>query len=204
MLRGITSIHNADFDCLNCLHLYRTENKLKQHENVCKNHNYCHVEMPNENNKILKYNPGEKCMRDPFITYADLECLLEKISTCHNNPKKSSTAKLNKHTPSGYSLSTCRSFDATKNKLDYCRGRDCMKKLCETLKEHVEKIIICKKKEMIPLTDEENESYLKQEVSHTYKKIIITDGGYGMVFIVIILENIEELHIKIEILAIKY
>ena len=79
-----------------------------------------------------------------------------------------------------------------------------MKKFCETLKEHVEKIIICKKKEMIPLTDEENESYLKQEVSHTYKKIIITDGGYGMVFIVIILENIEELHIKIAILAIKY
>ena len=41
-------------------------------------------------------------MKVPFIIYADLEYLLEKISTCHNNPKKSSTTKINKHTPTGY------------------------------------------------------------------------------------------------------
>ena len=28
------------------------------------------------------------------------------MSTCHNNPEKSSTTKKNKHTPSGYSLFT--------------------------------------------------------------------------------------------------
>ena len=28
------------------------------------------------------------------------------MNTCHNNPEKSSTAKINKHTPSGYSLFT--------------------------------------------------------------------------------------------------
>ena len=37
--------------------------------------------MPNEDNKILKYNHGEKSMKAPFITHADLECLLEKLST---------------------------------------------------------------------------------------------------------------------------
>ena len=70
--------------------------------------------MLNGNNKILKYNPGKKCERVPFITYSDLESLLEKISTCHNNPKKSSTTKINKHTASGYSLLTYCLFDATK------------------------------------------------------------------------------------------
>ena len=44
------------------------------------------------------------------IIYADLKSLLEKISTCHNNPKKLSTAKINKHTASGYSLFTHCSF----------------------------------------------------------------------------------------------
>ena len=39
--------------------------------------------MPNENNKIIKYNQGEKSIKPPFIIYADLECLLEKISTCY-------------------------------------------------------------------------------------------------------------------------
>ena len=28
-------------------------------------------------------------MKAPAITSADLECLLEKMSTCHNNPEKS-------------------------------------------------------------------------------------------------------------------
>ena len=43
-------------------------------------------------------------MKVPFIIYAGLESLLEKMNTFHNNPEKSSTTKINKHTPSGYSL----------------------------------------------------------------------------------------------------
>ena len=53
-------------------------------------------------------------MTVPFITVADLECLLEKMNACYNNPEKSSTTKINKHTPSGYSLFTHCSFDTTK------------------------------------------------------------------------------------------
>ena len=45
--------------------------------------------MPDEDNKILKYNPGEKSLKVPFIIYADLECLLEIIKTCQNNLEKS-------------------------------------------------------------------------------------------------------------------
>ena len=78
LLRGITSNHEGDFYCFNCLHLYRTENKLKKHCNVCKNHDYCYLEMPQDDNKILKYNHGEKSIEVPFIIHADLESLLEK------------------------------------------------------------------------------------------------------------------------------
>ena len=52
-------------------------------------------------------------MKLPFVIYADLECLLEKMSTCLNKPNESSTTKINKHTPSGYSI--C-SFDKSKRK----------------------------------------------------------------------------------------
>ena len=85
-------------------------------------------------------------MKVPFIIYDDLESLLEKINTCHNNPKKSSTAKINKHTPFGYSLFTHCSFDATKNKLDYDRGKDCMKGFCKDLRKRAAKIIDYEKK----------------------------------------------------------
>ena len=80
-------------------------------------------------------------MKVPFIIYADLESLLEKMNTYHNNPKESSTTKMNKHTASGYSLFTNCSFDTTKNKLDYYTGKDCMKNSFTDLGEHVTKII---------------------------------------------------------------
>ena len=102
--------------------------------------------MPNENNKILKYNHGEKSMKVPFIIYADFESLLEKIGTCHNNPKKWSTTKINKHAASGYSLFTQCSFYVTKTELDYYRGSNCMKKFCKDLKGHATKIINFEKK----------------------------------------------------------
>ena len=36
LLRGITSKHHGHFYCLDCLQPFRTENKLKSHEKVCK------------------------------------------------------------------------------------------------------------------------------------------------------------------------
>ena len=146
LFRGITSKHEGDFYCLNCFCSYRTENKIKKHKKVCENHDYCCAEMPEKNNKILKYNHGEKSMKVPFIIYADLESLLEKINTCNNNPEKSSTTKINKHISSGYLLFTHCSYDTTKIKLGYYRGKNCMKNFGLDLREHVTKIINYEKK----------------------------------------------------------
>ena len=97
-------------------------------------------------NKILKYNYGEKSMKVPLTIYADLESLLEKMNTCHSNPKKPSITKVNKHTPFGYSLFTHCSFDTTKNKFDYYRDENCMKNFCLDLGKHGTKIIDYEKK----------------------------------------------------------
>ena len=75
-------------------------------------------------------------MKVPFIIYADIESLLEKISTCHNNPKKSSTTKTAKHLASSYSQFSYCSTDITKSKLDYYSDKYCMKSFCKDLKEH--------------------------------------------------------------------
>ena len=60
LLKGITSNHKEDFYFLNCFHSYRTKNKLEEHKKICENHDYYNVEMPNEDNKIIKYNQGGK------------------------------------------------------------------------------------------------------------------------------------------------
>ena len=54
-----TSKHDREVHCLNFFHSFRTENKLKDHENVCKNCDYCYIEMLKKES-ILKYNHGKK------------------------------------------------------------------------------------------------------------------------------------------------
>ena len=75
------------------------------------------------------------------MIYADLECLLEKRRSCQDYFEKSYIEKKNKHTPSGYSLFTNCSFDATKNKLDCYKGKYCMERFSKELRDHAIKII---------------------------------------------------------------
>ena len=171
LLRGITSSHKEDFYCLNCFRWYRTRNKLQVHKKICENHDYCNVEMSTKDNNIIKYNQGEKYIKLPFVVYADLECLLEKMSTCQNNPNESSATEINKHTASGYSFFNHCSFDQLINKVDYYRGKDCMKESCKDVREHATKIINYEKKKMIPLTTKEKIHYNEQEMLYIQKRI---------------------------------
>ena len=170
LLRATTSTHYGDFHCLNCFRSYRTKSKLEVHKKICEDRDYCQVEMPTKNNNIIKYNYGEKSMKVPFVIYADLECLLKKMSTCINNPNESSTTKINKHIPSGYFIFTSCSFDESKNKLNYYRGNDCMKSFCEDLRIHATKIINYEKKKIILLTTEEKRNYNDQKVCYICEK----------------------------------
>ena len=45
LFKGITSNHSSDYYCLNCFNSYATENKLRLHEIICKNHDNCRIEM---------------------------------------------------------------------------------------------------------------------------------------------------------------
>ena len=173
LLTGITSNHKEDFYCLNCFHSYRRKNKLEAHKKICENRDYCRVEMPTKDNNTIKYNHGEKSIKLPFVVYTDLECLLEKMSTCYNNPEESSTTKINKHTPSGYSIFTHCSFDKSKSKLNYYRGEDCMTKFCKDLRENATKIINYEKKDMIPLTQKKKKKIIiKKFVTYVKKNLI--------------------------------
>ena len=99
------------------------------------------------------------------------------MNNCYYNPEKSSTSKVNKHTPSGYSLFTHCSFDKTRNKLDYCRGEDCIKKFCIDPRENATKINNYDKKKMIPLTKNKEKKRNKQKVCHICGKEFNTDDS---------------------------
>ena len=116
--------------------------------------------------KILEFNQYQNPDEAPFIIYADLECIIELIDGCKNNPENSSTSKVRVHIPSGFSMSTISSFRSIENKHDMYRGKDCMKTFCEFLREHTMKTINFKKKKMKLLTKEQQESYENAKICY--------------------------------------
>ena len=108
--------------------------------------------MPSKDTKILEFNQYQKSGKAPFVIYANLECIIKNIDGCKNNPENSPTTTVSEHIPSGFSMSTISSFRSIQNKHDVYRGKDCIKKFCESLREHAMKIINLKKKKMKLLT----------------------------------------------------
>ena len=90
LLRGITSKNNGDFYCANCLHSFRTKNNLKSHKEACENKDFCSIIMPSQDTKILEFGQYQKSDKAPFIIYADLERMIDKLDGCKNNPENSS------------------------------------------------------------------------------------------------------------------
>ena len=78
LLKGISSNHKEDLYCLNCFSSYTTKNKLKEHEEICNNHDSCRIEMPDWVNEIIKHNLRQKLLKKPFAIYLDLECIFKK------------------------------------------------------------------------------------------------------------------------------
>ena len=97
--------------------------------------------MPSEDNKISEFYQYQKFDQALFIISAGLEWITEKTERCKNNPKTSTTLKVSEHIPPGFSISTISSFRSIESKHDIYRGKDFLKKFCESLREHAIKII---------------------------------------------------------------
>ena len=133
---------------MNCLNSFSTKNKLEWHKNAYENKEFCNAILSSEYTNILEFNQYQKSDKARFVIYANLECLIEKNDGCKNNPEKLSTKIVSEHMPSGFSMSTISPFRGTENKRDVYRGKDCMKKFCESLSEKAMKVINFKKKKM--------------------------------------------------------
>ena len=108
-----------------------------------------------EDTKKLEFDQYQKSDQASFVIYADLECIIEKIDRCKNNPENLSATKAREHLSSGFSMSTITSFRSIENKHNVHRSKNYIKKFCEFLREHAMKIIYFKKKKLKLLTKEQ-------------------------------------------------
>ena len=67
-------------------------------------------------------------------------------------------------------MSAISSVRSIENKLDVYRGKDCMKKFCEFIREHATKIINFKRKTIKLLTKEQQESYENAKICYICKE----------------------------------
>ena len=74
--------------------------------------------MPSKDTKVPKFNQYQKLDRVTSIICADLECIIENIDKCKNNPEDFFTTKVSKYILSGFSMPTASSFKGTENKHD--------------------------------------------------------------------------------------
>ena len=112
LLRGITSKHDGNFYCLNCLNNFLQQkanmNFIKKFVKIIKI--FCNVIMLSENTKILEFNQYQKFDKAHLLFMLILNIL--KINGCKNNSENS----LGKHITSVLSMSTISSFRSTENK----------------------------------------------------------------------------------------
>ena len=139
LLRGITSKYHGGFCYLNCLHFFRTENKLKSHKKVCINKDFCGTVMPSEKDKILAFKHYMRSDKMPYIIYADIESLIKKRDE-YENEKTFKNKNRWGHSLWIFNVNNW-GFDHIEDKHTLFCPKDCMKMFCESLREHTKKIV---------------------------------------------------------------
>ena len=101
---------------MNCPYFFRTKKRLESHKKVRGNKDFCNVIMSSKYIEVFDFNQYKKSGKALFTIYADVECVTEKIDGYKNNSENSSTTKVSKHTPSGFSMSRISPFRSIENK----------------------------------------------------------------------------------------
>ena len=95
-------------------------------------------------------------------------------------------------------MSTIWTLDNLENKYSLCRGEDCVKKFCSSLREHATNVINFEKKKMLPLTKRRAKITLRTRQNVTFAE---KDYQKSLLKIEIIknLETIAILQVNIEV-----
>ena len=92
--------------------------------------------------------------------YADFESILEPINSCSPDPMGPYTDKIEKHTPSGFSVYSKFAYGEVENPLKLYRGEDCVQVFCNYIKEEARRLYNAfPEKPMKPLTNQEWQEY---------------------------------------------
>ena len=139
--------HKKHF-CMHCLKNFSTKNILAKHQIDCIVFNGVQaVELPEpyidrngvERIPSVYLQNHHKQLPAPFVIYADLECITEKMSSWHPSDERSYTEKYQKHTTCGFSYKVVCSYDKNYSKdLIIYREEDPVGEFLKCMQEEVQ------------------------------------------------------------------
>jgi len=95
-----------------CLHGYSRKELLERHKPECKGllKSPTRTEMLKEGENKMSFTNHHRQMKQPYVIYADFECVLEKIAGSEPSQDASFTVKTEGHVPCGFSYIIVRSY----------------------------------------------------------------------------------------------
>nr|XP_034322790.1 uncharacterized protein LOC117688689 [Crassostrea gigas] len=162
---------NQLYHCHYCLHGFTKQQLLEKHVPYCKVHGAQRTEMPTEEDKWLEFSDVSKQLKVPFVIYADFESILERHYGCQPDPSKSSTIKLAKHIPSGFTYKVVGlSSNITMNHVTY-RGHDAVDKFIDhMIKLEDELLGVLRESKPMDLSEEETKAFQEATKCHICNK----------------------------------
>ena len=169
------SNHKAQcFPCVLCLHRWKTQKALENHMLDCVKFSPQTLVFPeNEEDIFLEYRGHSREFEVPFAFYLDFECFLKKADPVDDDARKK-TIDREIHVPAGFACLRVSSMPEYNDEAPFLySGPDPMSHFYEYLQSELAKIdeILMKKAEMLPMSEEEEESFLNSyQCGHCYKK----------------------------------
>ena len=91
-----TKKHATHFYCRNCYTPFISEERLAEHDEICRNNDTVKIEMPKQTEDYFPtqyFKNHFKSQNVPFVVYADFESFTKPISSSQPDPKESYTKK---------------------------------------------------------------------------------------------------------------
>lgn len=186
----ITKTNHAKIDsslfCLRCCNYCRTKAKFEEHKTLCESFDFVKTRYPKKYTKInkkgeevevdetvLKFKNKNNKFKAPFVIYADFEALTKPVEDIDNENNK--TVIYQKHEPISFCYKVVSVYDDHQFEPVTYFGTDCIEKFIEKLVKEEEHImdILGQNKPMIPLTEEEKQTFQNTKICHICEKDIV-------------------------------
>ena len=121
LLADRTNHNGAAFYCNFCFHGFVRQDLLDEHLPYCKQHGAQKIELPDEENKWLRFENFRRQLKTPFVIYADFESITKKII----DPSiDSNTKKYQEHEACGYAYKVVCEDSRYSKPIVHYRGPD--------------------------------------------------------------------------------